>query len=75
MIDQRGCSYLSCEDLAERHVVVPADPLAADVFLCPMHEPYVRRAIGDSSLGQIVLLEPEPGSRRRVTVWTQPTGR
>ena len=74
VIHQRGCSYVSCEDVAERHVVVPADPVAADVFLCAMHEPFVRRVIGDPKVGQVVVLEGDPGDRRRVTVWTPPAG-
>ena len=74
-MEQRGCSYLACEDVAERHVVVPTDPVAADVFLCPMHEPYVRRAMGDPQKGQVVVLHADPGGRRRVTVSTGPPAR
>ena len=75
MTEERGCSYLGCEDVAATYMVVPADPVSADMFLCPNHAPYVRRAIDDAQVGQVVVVDAEPGDRRRVTVWPRSVAR
>ena len=73
MPDQRACQYLGCEDVAVEYVVVPGDPVPRDVFLCPGHAPYVRRALSESNRGDVrVAAGDYGGERTRVWVWKAP---
>lgn len=76
MYDQRGCQYLGCEDVAVEHVVIPAQPIPLDIFLCPGHAPYVRRALGEGGDGDLRVSAGDYGGERpRVWVWKgQSTG-
>jgi hypothetical protein len=66
----RGCQYLGCEDVAVEHVVIPGDPVPHDLFLCPGHAPYVRRAMADKASGDVRVTAGEYGGERtRVWVW------
>jgi hypothetical protein len=73
VIQSDGCQFLGCEDVANRHVVVPTDPIPTDVFLCPSHDPYIRTAI-DSQPTLVRVQAAEGGDRARVWVWRPPRG-
>jgi hypothetical protein len=64
----RGCQYLGCEDVAVEHVVIPGDPIPHDLFFCPGHGPYVKRALGDASVGD-VRVAPVERAGERTRVW------
>jgi hypothetical protein len=67
---ERGCQYLGCEDVAVEHVVIPGDPIPHDLFLCPGHAPYVKRALGNAANGSVRVAAGEHGGdRTRVWVW------
>lgn len=70
MYADRGCQYLGCEDVAVEHVVIPAEPIPHDLFLCPGHSPYVKGALGDPTGGEVrVAAADQGGERTRVWVW------
>jgi hypothetical protein len=69
MLRTDGCQYRGCEDVATEHVVVPDAAVPHDVFLCPGHAPYVRRALHASNQERLALVVDQvPGSRLRVVV-------
>jgi len=73
VVDQRACQYLGCEDVATDYLAVPGDTVPHDVFLCPGHAPYVRRALTESGRGDIrVNAGDYGGERTRVWVWKAP---
>jgi hypothetical protein len=73
--EPRACQYLGCEDVAAEYVVIAGDPVPHDIFLCPGHAPYVRRAMSDASNGDIrVAAGDYGGERARVWVWKGQAG-
>ena len=58
------------------HLVLPGDPVPYDVFLCPGHAPYVKRALGSAAGGDVrVAAGDYGGERARVRVWKgEPAG-
>ena len=69
MLRTDGCQYQGCEDVATEHVVVPDAALPRDVFLCPGHAPYARRALHASNRERLALVvDHVPGGRLRVAV-------
>jgi hypothetical protein len=69
-VEQRGCQYLGCEDVAVEHFVIPGDPVPHDIFLCPGHAPYVKEALGSAARGDVRVNAGEYGGERaRVWVW------